>query len=343
MNRRLRQKLEKLRADHEAVTGRPFSHFFCPILFRDEEADLCEGHVVNNAFPGSSRVSTVQRQDVDSFYGAHFEAEFVNIQHRGSVTGADAITDHELTKKLKPAFLLNSKPIEYYTPKHGSKVPEDFTPIEFEHGNRSVKLVLKIKPQEVLEASDESWDIALSKDVRIHALVSLIKSAHLTLFRLLGYQYAFSAGGHFVGNDILGKFFLQNQGRPKAEVVEAAIDFFAEFVHMVRPIMSNPSSKSESVPRPGTVADRTLMVCRFGHGAFWALIVFVQTGHGLHAVLVPVFDDPEGAVRFVDFLRNDNEYIESSYCKIEDNHWQVEKKTKDISWPKTNASLVDRV
>jgi hypothetical protein len=75
-------KLSALRADYETVTGRPFSHFYCPILFRDEPVDLCQAHIA--AFHDSSRAGTVQRADVDNFVGSVFEADFVAMQHEGN-------------------------------------------------------------------------------------------------------------------------------------------------------------------------------------------------------------------------------------------------------------------
>lgn len=46
----LRSAIEKLRVDFAAEPGRPFTHFQCPILFRDEPAELCRGHIANQAF-----------------------------------------------------------------------------------------------------------------------------------------------------------------------------------------------------------------------------------------------------------------------------------------------------
>jgi len=76
MNAVLKRKLDRLRSDYQAVTGSPFSHFYCPILYQDDNAELCEAHIVNKAFAESDRSSTVQRTDVDNFYGRCFEADF---------------------------------------------------------------------------------------------------------------------------------------------------------------------------------------------------------------------------------------------------------------------------
>ena len=50
MNVQVEKLLGLLRADYESVTGSPFQHFFCPILYRDEDTELCRAHVINRAF-----------------------------------------------------------------------------------------------------------------------------------------------------------------------------------------------------------------------------------------------------------------------------------------------------
>jgi hypothetical protein len=65
-------------------------------------------------------------------------------------------------------------------------------------------------PTNVLTAAGKHWEIEISRDVRIPMMVSVIKAAHLTLFEMLGYRYALSLAGYFVGRQILGEFYLQN-------------------------------------------------------------------------------------------------------------------------------------
>jgi hypothetical protein len=96
----MEQVLDLLRADYPAVTGSPFSHFYCPILFRDEDVELCRAHIVNRAFPDSNKTWTVQRADVDNFYGGMFEADFVALQFRGKKLADHIIVDPDLSKVI---------------------------------------------------------------------------------------------------------------------------------------------------------------------------------------------------------------------------------------------------
>jgi len=63
----IEQRLQQYRRDYEVANGRPFEHFFCPILAIDERAELIRGHVINKAYNGAPRTWVIQRADVDNF------------------------------------------------------------------------------------------------------------------------------------------------------------------------------------------------------------------------------------------------------------------------------------
>lgn len=326
MNADFQSKLDKLRADYAQLRGQPFAHFFCPILFKDKDVPLCEAHIVNLAFPDSSLEWTVQRKDVDNFYGSVFESEFITVQYYDDRNLSNAITDKKLSRLLKPRFLVDNKPVEHYV--GDDDIPKGFTRAEFDNEGQSTPLVLKMSPEDVLAATGKSWEISISRDVRVPALVSLIKAAHLTLFEMLGYHYALSTGGYFVGRHILGEFFLQNRQNPKSEALKNALPFFREFVHMVRPV------QSAGIDLQGTVTDNLLLLCRENDSPPWAFIVFVKTSKSLHAVMIPMFDRPDTVARFLRFLQNERDSIEVALTHFDKDHWKVNRESSNLPWPK---------
>jgi hypothetical protein len=148
---------------------------------------------------------------------------------------------------------------------------------------------------------------------------------------MLGYRYAFSAGGCFVGWNILGEFFQQNCDKPKADVLQHALLFFKNYVNMVRPVEHFKNNLQ------GTITDRTLLICRHGHGIAWALIVFVKTAQYLNAVMIPIFTPLGSVVKYDDFLKNQDENVDVSWCKYEQNQWLVNPKLSKIIWPKNGT------
>lgn len=317
------QKLNELCTDYQAVVGHPFLHFYCPLLFQDDETVLCRAHIVNKAFADSARAWTVQRADVDNFYGRMFEGEFVNIQYWRKQSPDEAIADPVLSKKLRPAIFLGGRAVQHFVAR--GPVPEDFTEAVT---SDKIRLGLKIHPIEAVKAISEGCQVQIAQDVRLPALVSLLKAAHLTLFQLLGYRYALSAGGHFLGKTVLGDFYIQNHVLSKGDVLKNAAAHFGKFANLVRPVLASP------VELQGTVTDHFLFVCSCDAQTPWALIVFVRTSDRLHAVLVPVLESESAAVRFAEFLQSDGGRIRANRCHFEEDTWKQSRQSEMLVWPK---------
>ncbi len=116
MNQSDFKKLDVLRKDYASVAGEPFQTFFCPVLFRDEAEELCRAHLVNQAFVGASRRWTIQRKDVDGFFGAFFESDFVKLQLRRAPEEEPfaILADRDRSRRLEPKVYLDDKRIEHY-------------------------------------------------------------------------------------------------------------------------------------------------------------------------------------------------------------------------------------
>lgn len=277
------KKLDGLRADYESVTGIPFENIYCPILFRDEHVELCRAHLVNQAFVGASRRWTIQRKDVDGFFGAFFESDFVKLQLQGRRDEEPfaILADRHRLQQLRPAVFLDGERIEYYVA--FGEVPPGHSKCAVNFGGRTVSLGLKLRPDETLAAADRNWEVQIDSDLRVGSFVSLLKAAHLALFDTLGYRFALSAGGHFMGFNVLGKFFLRNRELNRPEILANAVAHYEEFANMVRPVGSGGHDLK------GTAEDGLLYICTRGTELRWAFVVLVRTGQSVHAVLVPIW------------------------------------------------------
>jgi hypothetical protein len=114
VNESVNNKVEELKSDYTTVNGQSFSHFYCPILFRDEETELCKALIVNQAFPDSSKVWTVQRKDIDNFYGSIFEADFVDVREFADISPPEILTDKTLSKRFNAKILLDNELVEHF-------------------------------------------------------------------------------------------------------------------------------------------------------------------------------------------------------------------------------------
>jgi len=322
----LADKLERLRNDYCSIRGQPFAYFFCPILGRDEDVPLCMGHIVNDAFPDSPRGWTVQRRDVDNSYGSHFESEFSHLSKAKRADPIQVITDKSLAKVMRPSIVLDGQTVEYYPATHD--IPSEHSRVVFESGGRQVLLGFKIAPDKMREVTDDRWRIEVTKDFRLPALVSLLKSAYLTLFELLGYRYGCGSEGHFMGPQMLGRFFLENCNLRNRQLVrDNAREFFAQFANMVRPAVAVRPSIG------GTLTDGQVWLCGSNPVAAWGMIVFIRTDDYMHAVLMPVLQNGDAAARFDSFLGKDAQRVLVTPARFARDHWAVSPRSAPIEWP----------
>ncbi len=333
MNSEVEERLSAYRDDFEREMGYPFEHFYCPILQVDEDVELQKGHIVNHAFERSARAWVVQRCDVDSFFGTKFEADFVKLQDMQKVTLADLFVDPRLNRQFRPAILRNDQPV-HYTTRQGA-LSEMFTPVAFGEEPQSMVIGVKMSPEELLASVGDKWEIDVSRDIRIPALVSLIKTAHLTMFHLMGYRYAAFTAWRFVGRHILGDFYLRYAKKPREEAQAAARTHFGEFVHMVRPVGRNGMNFE------GSVSDRMMLVCVGASGRLWAMVVFVKTAELVHAVLLPTFGDDVDVGTYFDFLKNENETITVTIGRYDRSRrvWELNPHATQLNWPKSGVLL----
>ncbi len=324
MSSEFQKRLTLLNADYERVAGSPCRRFFCPILYRDEDTELCRAHVINRSFRNSDRSWTIQRADVDAYYGSLFEAEFLAMQEKDRHQADEALADKDLVRQLKPKIVLDGEEVDYYFPQ-GHVPPEHSEATLFASG-KTARLALKLPPADMLTVPDGKLEIHIDRNLQLPALASLLKVAHLTLFHLLGYRYALSASGHFLGKTVLGDFFLKTQSMGRASVLVQAESHFQEFTNMVRPILSmSPYSQ-------GTLTDHFLYLCMRGSQP-WALQVLIRTADHLYAVMVPIIDESEAAVRFVDFLKSSSSEIEMKLARWKGDAWEVSPKSEMHVWP----------
>ena len=161
MNALLAARLNTLRADFESVTGNPFQDFFCPILFKDEKVRLCRAHVINRRFRDSDRSWTIQRADVDAWFGTLFEDDFLALEYKDQSVIEDALTDKDLTRRFRPRLTVDGQIVDYFLSR--GRVPGPQTSGELDVKGRKMQVGLKCKR---CQAKPKLRDNILSRQLR---------------------------------------------------------------------------------------------------------------------------------------------------------------------------------
>jgi hypothetical protein len=290
----IERQLELLRADFATVQGEPFTHFYCPILLDDQPTELCRGHIVNQSIPNSSRAWIVQRKDVDGFFGSVCESKFAVVMG-AQPTGLDEALASERLRKVIPFDVkINGRIVPHYEI-HGHKA-SSHPAVKLHAADGTVlNLALKISDEEISSAG--RLEVEMDCNIVPEAVAALLKSAHLTMFKMLGYKHLFSPGGYDIAK-ILQRFYLENRDRNRVEQVEAGRAYFDNLAGMVIPVKGYNHNLLK-----GTIDVGRLLVCIGSSGAWFAVGVPVRMNNRMSIVLMAP-DAAENIDTYMEFISN---------------------------------------
>jgi hypothetical protein len=335
LNEQTRNLLERHRADYAEVTGKPFEHFFCPIMFEDTPAQLIRGHIINEAFKGSPGAWVIQRGAADHFFGGFFEGDFEVTQHLLDATPMDCLFNKKLYAAVPPTLSIADRERRYFIWRN-TRPPQGYEIVILDYNGQEMRLCVEAIPDE-LRTHPLNWSIP-RKDFRIPALVSLIKAAYLSMFSLFGYRYVLSHAGRFIGENILGTFYRANcKIRTRKEAQRLAFEFFKPYKHVIRPIQIGTTTMK------GTLTDGLVNLCASASGGPWGMVMFIKTGEQRSAALIPYPEDDEAMAIYRGFLENEREQIHVMRGVFEGEQWRFEKERTPLFWPKHGEIYPDRI
>jgi hypothetical protein len=294
------------------------------------------GHIINQTFPNSSRATTVQRKDIDGFYGSVFEVDFQNCIMGRRLTLIERLAHRDA--KFRPKIYYGDERVEFYLPK--GKVPDYHSKVIFHDNSGKIVVAVKKSKDSILAADESKWKIVQSVDYRLPALVSLMKAAYLTMFRLIGYPYALSAAGIHLGYTALGRFFLECEGQIDVGKKKAR-GYFQPYMNMIRPIEGFTGE-----PTRGTIEDGKVGLCLQGDEV-WGVVVYLRIDSMFHGALIPCFCNANSGVMYERFLANDVEELRILKGRFNQEKGQFEVLPKHHAmvahWPKgpRNFNLSD--
>lgn len=298
--RSLSTNLDKLQEDFESVRGRPFDHFYCPILHVDEDVPLTKGHVVPKSLGGRSKV--LQRKDVDNGFGSFFEAE-----------AADAVI-HGLDGNALN-FVLKEDLFELKKIGRRFKILAQFDgmnePVEVSHRKVDGEVSFFVSKENLTKALGEiekpislRGSLGVELDARSSILATSLRTSHLCWFQKRGYRYVFSNEGIFVAW-VLRSFFVNfieprigptrsKTGSLVSDKVKKEVDDHCfQFANFIRPF---PRSMIETFPKEiqqGTPDSGWFIALRDGD-EIYGHISIVKLANSHVAVMTPVITDARG-------------------------------------------------
>ena len=240
--------------------------FFCPILYREEETQLCKGHVIPKSL-GSGFGWVVQRADVDNFFGTVAEEKFA---HGVKLRGLDVddaigyVASNKLGHLVRPSIIDsqgNEQPVRL-----GSQDGEIFGSIVRKTGDSALDLKNPVS-------------IRFGMDVQSETILALIHSLHLGLFKKMGYRYVDSQPGRFNASVLHDAFAKLSSNKELRKDPAALKEICAVHRNMVRPVFEQNLD-----PRLLRDPFSWFLVCWHGSSPF-ATIHFLETKGEVNAVM----------------------------------------------------------
>jgi hypothetical protein len=322
-------RLEELRADYAKATGKPFEHFFCPILLKDEPGELCDGHIVMEAF---GKLTIPQRKDVDNFYGTAAEADVVGFMQD---KGTDVLANwHKpsIQQRLQPRIESPDGELigHYFPSEEGHVVPGQTTAeLRDQDGKKIRTLVLKKPAHEVAALKGQELQLIFERNFMPAFTAAVLKAAHLSMFDMIGYDHVLSPGGRYLA-DILGRFFVENKDSKNKR--EAVNDYFMRFSRMIFPMLGDGAKAFA-----GTVNDKRGIFCMGMNGRPFAIGCIVKMVDTFCALLPP--DNAYAFATYLSFLKEPPPSIalrEFVYCagsETEQSHWDMSAEDYRVEVP----------
>ncbi len=237
------EQLAFLNANYLSVTGKPAQHFVCPITLKDEPGkELCDGHILNDSIKEASGRTVVEYKDVDQHFGATIEPDLVAFLNAPVSTPKELIEKYGRTLTVTLPF--GEKAEAFFA---NRKARPQFPRIDLldTSGAPIASPYLQTGPLEP----------KLHRNLQIEWLMgftssaifgSLLKSAHLALFRIMGYRHVLSAAGSYL-RQALASFYTD-----KADKAQSG-RYFSKFAGAVKPVLNDIPADAGSTLDDGSL------------------------------------------------------------------------------------------
>lgn len=318
------EELQRHLDDYALVTGTRVEKFVCPITERlCEVAELMNGHILNEGITSASRETVIQYSKVDDFYGTRVEAGFVEFINTPKKSSADLLA---AVSRVMLRFADGSE-LDGFFADETAAVRFPAMPIS-KDGKHVATVYIRTERDDprLKETSVEvEWVRGFTNS---HWTATLVKSAFLAQFRLLGYQAVRDPYGEFVRQTLHAYF------RDKASRQEAR-RYFYPFRNAVKLALS-PEGKPDP-EGPDTLKDKTFIFHYTPSDLLFAITARFKMNDVFALVTLPGSVDWS---RHVEVMRTYNRLMddESSveqyirWAIMKDGTWHVEAAKRSIAY-----------
>jgi hypothetical protein len=184
------EELEQHKRDYETVTGNKVVHgFICPITLEDVPPEaLCKGHVLNEAIDDASGFTVAQRADVDCHFGQTIEPEFIRFVNLRTKSADELLKTGEFTVTLPDGQRVGGFHPSKERVAQAARAKYQQVALFDAEGKVIASPFFRTKQMEnkIYRQLQIEWIMMFTTSA---LLGTVLKSAYLAMFRLLGYRW----------------------------------------------------------------------------------------------------------------------------------------------------------
>lgn len=210
-------ELHAFQKDFEAATGESWQGFFCPITYEHGIGEgLMDGHILPEKIKKAVRTTVIQRSDVDNKFGSTVEPALIDF------VNSLKYTKEEILNKAKSVTVTTDDGAKADTFVASPKASPPFPKVGLlDDGKVIGSPHVRISPEDL--GAKGQLQVEGRMEMSASACTcTMLKAAHLAMFKLMGYRYIFEPHGELVGRQLAA--FL-NDLDPKSN----AAQYFAKF------------------------------------------------------------------------------------------------------------------
>lgn len=317
----------QFRASYKELTREMPKGMICPITLRDTPFDkLCDGHILNKGLQQASRMTIPQARDVDNFFGFSIEADLVKYLNFPVLSSQE----HFAKVKTLTIKLPTGRKVEGFFA--GDEAAKRFARVDLKNSAGEIVASPYVRDNEIIGAYK---DIAVEWVITVNDLAligALIKSAYLSLFKLVGYRYALDPVGNIVRKS-LANFFDDRATKNNAR------DYFARFQGAV--ITSLKGFLNES---PDTLSGGTLLFHYDDgkrHDRLFAISTLFRINKATLIVTLPAVMDVdysiEALVKYERLLKDRSTRNDIHYATFAQEEFKVSPQPMSIEYESSRA------
>ena len=308
----VKRRIAKCNQDFFDSTDQRAKHFYCPITHEDIETEHCKGHILVESLKNSG-MWVPQREDVDNLFGESVEGDFSKIvQDRRKSTG-EILADFKLRKRHRPQILCGGNVVPHYFSK-SENVATGHTAFRMSGPTETDEyLVVKMDNNEVMRLHEKPIQLLIDRDYLPEVIASVLKAAHLTMFRLFGYKHVFSYSG-LILSDLLGKFFKAAKESDRSQRKSLVEEHFLKANAYISPMCTAPDADVR-----GSLLDHKFLMGMGSSEGPFTVGVIVPAGKDIFVVFLPTnnvhtFDTYRG------FIQDPPESMAVKWFHFNDDH-----------------------